>query len=185
MRIIDVSLELLDARGVEATTVHEICERADIAQKTFFNHFPSKRHLFREVAQTSLSRLLRQIEDARKQPLSTSGRIQFFFESIATHAEEAGPMHRELLTELVHVAHESETGQAQTRQLHDAFESLIRDGLDAGDVSTMHDPETLTELLMGSFYALTFNWAHLDGYPVRTHAMALARLLAGSIEKEN
>ena len=183
-RILEVSLELFDARGVDATKVHDICEQADIAHKTFFNHFPSKRHLLREVAQASLERLLLQIEEARKQPASTAERIHYFFESIADNAEEAGPMHRELLTELVHVAHESETGHEQARQLHDAFAALVTEGLEAGDVSDQHDPDTLTEMLMGAFYALMFNWAHLEGYPVRVHSMALARLLVDAIGKK-
>lgn len=183
-RIIEASLALFDVRGVDATKVQDICERADIAHKTFFNHFPTKRHLLREVAQASVERLLLQIEEARKQPASTGERVQYFFQSIADNAEEAGPMHRELLTELVHVAHESETGHEQARKLHDAFESLVREGLDAGDVSDQYDAETLTEMLMGAFYALMFNWAHLEGYPVRVRSMALSRLLVDAISKK-
>lgn len=183
-RIIEMSLELFDAQGVEATKVQDICARADIAHKTFFNHFPSKRHLLREVAQTLLEKLLVEIENARKQPVSTRERILYFFDSIATNAEEAGPMHRELLTELVHVAHETEAGHEQARLLHDAFHDLVQEGLEAGDVSDQHDTETLTEMLMGAFYALMFNWAHLDGYPVRVHSVALSRLLADAIGRK-
>ena len=184
-RIIEVSLELFDARGVDATKVFDICESADIAHKTFFNHFPSKRHLLREIAGISLEGLLLQIEEARKQPVSTCGRVRFFFEAIAASAEEAGPMQRELLTELVHVAYQSGTGQEQTRQLHESFKRLIEDGLDAGDVNTRHDADTLTEMLTGAFYALTFNRAHLENYPVRIHAQALSNLLADAIRKED
>ena len=184
-RIIEVSLELFDARGVDATKVFDICERADIAQKTFFNHFPSKRHLLREIAGISLEGLLLQIEEARKQPISTCARVRFFFEAIATSAEEAGPMQQELLTELVHVAYQSGTGQEQTRQLHDSFKRLIQDGLSEGDVNTRHEADTLTEMLTGAFYALTFNRAHLEDYPVRVHAQALSNLLADAIRKED
>ena len=52
-RILEANLELFDARGAEATKVQDICERADVAHKTFFNHFASKRHLLREVARAS------------------------------------------------------------------------------------------------------------------------------------
>lgn len=183
-RIIEMSLKLFDAQGVQATKVQDICARADIAHKTFFNHFPSKRHLLREVAQASLQKLLVEIENVRKQPVSTRDRILYFFDRIATNAEEAGPMHRELLTELVHVAHESEAGHEQARLLHDAFRGLVQEGLEAGDVSDQHDTETLTEMLMGAFYALMFNWAHLDGYPVRVQSLALSRLLADAIGRK-
>jgi len=49
-RILAASVELFDKKGIEDTKVLEICERADVAHKTFFNHFPSKRHLLRVIA---------------------------------------------------------------------------------------------------------------------------------------
>ncbi len=39
-RILEASTTLFEAKGLEATTVVEICERADVAHKIFFNHFP-------------------------------------------------------------------------------------------------------------------------------------------------
>ena len=51
-RILEASRELFDAQGVATTTVAEICERADVAQKTFFNHFETKPQLLREIAET-------------------------------------------------------------------------------------------------------------------------------------
>ena len=102
-RIREAGLALFEDRGIEATKVQDICEHADIAHKTFFNHFPTKRHLLREIAQDSLGQLLLDIEDARKLSVPTHEKIHAFFDSIADNAEAAGPMHRELLTEMVHI----------------------------------------------------------------------------------
>ena len=44
-RIVAAAMDLFGTRGVESTKIDEICEAADIAQKTFFNHFPTKQHL--------------------------------------------------------------------------------------------------------------------------------------------
>src|SRR5262249_15784741 len=41
-RIVGAARERFAAHGVEIVKVDEICEAADIAQKTFFNHFPTK-----------------------------------------------------------------------------------------------------------------------------------------------
>ena len=49
-RILKAAGDLFTQHGFQATKVAEICEQADIAQKTFFNHFPSKQHLLREIA---------------------------------------------------------------------------------------------------------------------------------------
>ena len=179
-RILEAARALFEKHGVEATKVQAICARADIAHKTFFNHFPSKGHLLREVAQEGVARLVLDIEAVRKLPVSSAQRIRSFFEQIAANADEAGPMQRELLTEMIHVAHEEGAGPEQARQLHDAFGALIDEGLAAGDLTDRHPPETLTDMLMGAFYVLMFNWANLDDFPLREHALATARFLEES-----
>lgn len=182
-RVLEAARELFARQGVDATLVQEICARADIAEKTFFNYFPSKRHLMREIAQEGVYQLLEDIEAVRKEPVSSAERIRLFFEQIAENMELAGPMQREVLTEMVHVAHESGADHEQARQLHDGFGSLIAEGLAAGDLEDTHEPETLTDMLMGAFYVLMFNWANLDDYPIREQARATARFLADSMAR--
>ncbi len=180
-RILEVSSSLFAEQGVEATKVHDICGRADIAEKTFFNHFPSKRHLMREIAQEGVGQLLIDIEAIRKRPISSAERIRLFFEHVADNALMAGPMQRELLTEMIHVAHETGTGHEQAQLLHAAFGALIAEGVAAGDLTARHLPGTLTEMLMGAFYVLMFNWANLDAYPIRERARATAKFVAESM----
>jgi AcrR family transcriptional regulator len=176
-RIVEAAVELFDLRGVGGTTVAAICEKADIAHKTFFNHFPAKQDLLREIASIHLGSLLENLEETRKRPGTTRERIHFFFRLIADNSEAAGPMHRELITEVVHVAHEIGAEPEQARQLHAAFGAIVDEGILLGDITSEHDPGTLTDMLMGAFYALMFNWANLDHYPIRKHALASARFL--------
>lgn len=176
-RILGAAIACFDERGPAAATVTEISERADVAQKTFFNHFASKQQLLRDIAERVLEQLLVDIEDARKLPGSTRARIAHFFARIADNATAAGPMHRELLTELIHTIHAASLETEQTRRLQDAFGAIVRDGLEAGDLTSSVPSETLTEMLMGAFYVLMFNWANLDGYPLRERARAAARFL--------
>ncbi len=180
-QILDCAFELFDHQGFAATRVAEICERADVAQKTFFNHFESKGHLLREIAGEGLDRLLADLEEVRKDCATTGARLQRFFERVADNAEQAGPMHRELLTEMIHVAHEAGTETEQARRLHEAFGALIREGRVAGEVTPDHDDEVLAEMVMGAFYALMFNWANLEDYPLRERAAAASRFLAQAI----
>jgi AcrR family transcriptional regulator len=179
-RMLEAAVALFDERGVHATKVANICERADVAQKTFFNHFASKGQLLRALAEEASRQLLADIETARQAGRTTRERLAHFFEGVAERTKAAGPMHRELLTELIHAIHESGTEPDQTRRLHAAFGALVRDGVAAGDVKQSHAPETLTEMLMGAYYALMFNWANLDAYPIHEQARAAARFLADS-----
>lgn len=184
-RILKAAVEEFDRVGFSATKVSTLCEKADIAHKTFFNHFPTKHDLLREIASVYLDNLLADIEDTRKQPVSTRDRIQYFFERIADNSEAAGPMHRELVTEVVHVAHEAHTESEQARVLHAAFGGIIQDGADAGDIVLDHDHDALTNMLMGAFYALMFNWANLEDYPIRHHAVSLGRLIGDAIGRDS
>jgi len=180
-RILEASVSLFEARGIEQTRVLEICALADVAHKTFFNHFQSKRELLREIARQGLEDLLLNIEDARKQPGSTADRIQFFFEGIADNANGAGPMRRELVSEIVRAAHDCGNEPEQARKLYDAFGGIVRDGLDAGDLTDRHSAETLTEMLMGAYYVLLFNWANLPDYPLHARSLETARFLTDAM----
>jgi AcrR family transcriptional regulator len=180
-RILEASLSLFQHKGIDGTTVVEICKLADVAHKTFFNHFQSKRELLREIARDGVQKVLLQLEESRKADGASSVRIQHFFEGVAEHANESGPMQRELLSEIVHIGHESGDEAEQARQLHDAFAAIVLEGRATGDLTQRYSAETLTEMLMGAYYALMFNWANLDDYPLHERALEMARLLIDSM----
>ncbi|MEE2673257.1 MAG: TetR/AcrR family transcriptional regulator [Myxococcota bacterium] len=182
-RILEASVSLFEQKGIEGTTVVEICELADVAHKTFFNHFQSKHELLREIARDGVQNVLGQIEESLEAGASSAKRIEHFFEGVAEHAKESGPMQRELLSEIVHIGHESGDEPEQARQLHDAFATLVREGRATGDLTQRHSTETLTEMLMGGYYVLMFNWANLDDYPLHERALEMARLLIDSMVK--
>ena len=180
-RILEAAALLFAERGFGPTTVAEICERADVANKTFFNHFHSKQELLRELAGYALSQLLEHVEAARKEGRDTRERLARLFGHVAEAAQEGGAMHRELVTELVHAVHESPARSEHARKLHDAFGAIVSDGLSAGDVTRRHGAETLTEMILGAYYVLMFNYANLDDFPIRRQALAAARFLADAL----
>ena len=53
-RINEAALALFSAKGVELTTVEEICESAEVARKTFYNYYSSKQDLIRELSDSML-----------------------------------------------------------------------------------------------------------------------------------
>jgi AcrR family transcriptional regulator len=180
-RIVAAGLDLFREHGFAETKVAEICDRADIAHKTFFNHFPSKQDLVREIALHGIGELLIDIETARKAGVNTADRLARFFAGMAERSVEAGPMFREVVTELVHVVHESGSPSEQARRIHDAFGAIVADGLAAGEVTRRHDAETLTEMILGAYYVLIFNYANLDDFPLAEQAAAVARFLGDAL----
>jgi AcrR family transcriptional regulator len=181
-RILETARERFAEQGFQETRIADICERADIAQKTFFNHFPTKLDLLREIAHAGIEELMSEIEAARKADLSTCERIHRFFDTVTAHISGAGPKNRDLLVELVHlISGDAAERSDSVRRLHAAFRGIVEDGLALGDVTRRHDPQALTELILGSYYVLIFNYANLDDFPIRERGHAAARILADAL----
>jgi AcrR family transcriptional regulator len=182
-RLLDAARTLFNRKGFEATTVDEICARADVAQKTFFNHFPTKHDVVREIAEAFLDDLGSLVEEARKQPGPTAARLSHLFRRVGEEALEAGPRHKELLVAVARVAQVDGSGPEQTRRLHAAFGALLEDGAAQGELTADHDVAFLTEIVVGVFIAILLNWQSLESYPVREHLEEAARFLGCAISR--
>ncbi len=179
-RIVAAAIALFDEQGFEATKVSEISERADVAHKTFFNHFPSKQHLLEAIARFAMDEHLAGVEELRKQPMTSRERIRCFFEWLADRCEDAGALRPELVHEIIRFTHANHP-EGVAQKLHDSLAGIVRDGLEAGDVTREHDEETLVEMLLGAYYALMLSWTNFEGYPLRERATAAGRFLASAI----
>ncbi|MFP6665489.1 MAG: TetR/AcrR family transcriptional regulator [Deltaproteobacteria bacterium] len=180
-RILEAAKELFEERGVTATTVAEIAEHADVATKTFFNHFPTKQNVVEELAHAAIEIFVRELASLRTEAVDLRAWLLRFFDHVADSVTEAGPMHREYITEIVHAISSDADHPGQARQMREVFLEVVRDGVARGEVETRYDIETQSELIIGAFYSLMFSWTHLDGYPVRKRARAMARLLGDTL----
>lgn len=179
-RILEAALSLFETLGYEATTVTEIARRADIAYGTFFNHFPSKLHLLREISDLALQDLFENVEELRKRPGSFAEHLVALFESSTERAEGKGPQMRELTGAMMALAFPENAGQ-DNRRIRLAFRRILEDGVTAGEVRDGIDLDTLTEVVVGTWYSLFLSWVHFDDYPLRERASSVARFLAGTL----
>ena len=180
-RIVEAAAELFQAKGFKAARVAEICALADVAEKTFFNYFPTKRDVLREIADASVDQLRGDVEAVSAASLSTEERLVAFFDHMAERIVLGGPRNRELVTELVHVLNDSEDRSDRAQLLLGAFGAIVEKGIAAGEVTRRHAPETLTEMILGAYYVLMFNYANLEAFPIAEHAQASARFLADAL----
>lgn len=180
-RILAAATEQFAAHGVESVKVDEICHAADIAQKTFFNHFPTKQHLLREIAESFLQSLLGILEEARSEGGTTAQQLERFFALVATEVERGGPMHRSFVMEVIRLVHVTPANVEQSRQLYDAFGAMLRKGVRAGDTTTAYPVPVLSEIVVGAFNTLMLNWLGIEDYPFRARATVMARFLADAL----
>jgi AcrR family transcriptional regulator len=182
-RIVESAVELFENQGYEATTVAEIVRRSDIAYGTFFNHFPSKLHLLREVADHSMRDLFENVEEVRKQPGDFAARLVLLFERSAERTLAKGPQMRDLIGAMMALAFPATAGN-DDRRIRQAFGRLLEDGADRGELRDDVDRETLLEVVVGAWYSLFFSWVHFDDYALRERAGKAARFLAGTLVAE-
>ncbi len=71
-KIIEAARDLFDQQGFNATTMEQVAEKADVAKKTLYNHFPVKEAILAEFVRSALEALgpalinkLEQLPDTR------------------------------------------------------------------------------------------------------------------------
>lgn len=154
-RIFQAALSLFTERGFAATTVEEICTRADVAKGTFFNHFPRKEATLGYLAE----RWLTEAEQRAAAILAGSGAA---WEKLLTmFTEFAGFYERErgLAGALV---------QEWTRQLYagdevwmrwqDLGARIVRELQEHGEVRADVDPRRANSLLQGVYHGTVQQW---------------------------
>jgi AcrR family transcriptional regulator len=179
-RIVTAAGVLFGERGVEATTVAEICARADVAHQTFFNHFPTKQDLVREIARIGHAFFLDAIGTALEKGRTTGDRLAHLFATVHEAAAAAGPMHQDLVSETYREALAVREGERE-RAIHLAIERLVRRGRAEGDVSRDHAIEDQAALIFGGFSQLMFEWTHRRDFPIADRSARMARLLADAL----
>jgi AcrR family transcriptional regulator len=87
-RILQASFELFRKHGFEATTVEEICERADVAKGTFFNYFPRKEAVFSYLSESWVTEAEEQVSQLLNDGSPTWEQVCDAFIAFAAYYEQ-------------------------------------------------------------------------------------------------
>ncbi len=180
-RILDAATALFSERGYDETKVSDICERADVAYGTFFNHFPEKRSLLRTLADGSVERVAERLEELAKAPGSIEDHLIQLFEGGAQQFEAEGPARRDLMGRILAIAY-TEAPERADRLFHAAFESFLAEEVARGRVRDDVPVETLAEVVSSTLASMSLSWVHFDDFPIRKRAASAARFLAGALK---
>jgi AcrR family transcriptional regulator len=176
-RIVAAAFDLFLSQGVTATTIEEICERADVANRTFFNHFATRQDMIRALAERRLVNLHNVVFDRADE--AVPARLVGVFEDIAATLVKSGDTYREMIGEMLAT---SDYGVQRGFILHDTFVELVKEGIARGEVTARHDAETLADIIVGALSGGIVNWTVDRTYSLETNlhnlGVALAELLA-------
>lgn len=179
-RIMEAAMARFIRQGFDETTVDQIAEDADVAQKTFFNYFPTKQELFRELAEQRIEELREILEEERDRAGSTRAKLEHCFVRLSELLEQRRRLARDLILEVLRARPPGSSG-ADISKLHAAFGALLRDGQAAGEVRRDQPVEFLAEMVVGGFGAVMNNWVNLPNYPVKDRLAQTAAFLGGAI----
>ena len=179
-RILAAAMERFVVQGFADTTVDQIADDAGVAQKTFFNHFPTKRGVFQELAEARLGELEEILEEERHVPGGTRTKLEHCFLRLADLIESRGLFARDLVLELQRSAVPGRQS-ADISRLQAAFGGLLRDGQRSDEVRTDLPIDFLTEMTLGAFSAVMTRWVNFSGYPLKDRLALAAAFLGDAV----
>lgn len=176
--ILATAAELFARDGFDATTVERIASAADIAPATFFNHFPSKEDVLREVGQDVFWRFRRLVDEQLERPVSSIDRLHGFADRSGELVRRAPEMTRRVLIAVLRSSRPGESG-AELRSMQADFARLLRSGREgAGDVPAGLDVDLAAEILVSVVIGAMTHWINDPSYPLETRLRDSMSLLA-------
>ena len=144
-RIFKAAFGLFKRQGVEATTIDEICEKADVAKGTFFNYFPHKEAVFGYLAEDWFAQAEAESAAIIARPGRVGPQIIAMFSELAAFYEEEPALARYVLQEWMQNQH-SDTDE-MCRHWDDLALRLIRKLQANGELRTDETPERLAGVM--------------------------------------
>ena len=156
--IIEAATTLFAERGLRATSIQDICGTADIAERTFFNHFPTRDHLYEAIADRRIEGLTAVIDTVTGDPRPLTDRLPDLFTTI-DRTVAAQPAYRELVGAMLNTRPYGASPLSRSTPAAAAVLALVGDGVERGEITTRSRPEVLADLLLGSLLLAVANWS--------------------------
>lgn len=163
--LIQAAIELFQSKGVAGTTLEEICERADVALRTFFNHFETREHLHEAIARERAVQLATLIEAWSGDPRPFPERLAELLAAIGAYLADR-PAYREFVGEMLHLRPARGSETVRSGCLGQATRGFVATAVARGEVSERHGPEVLSDLVLGAITITLSNWCADGDYDV-------------------
>jgi len=177
--LLEAAIALFQAQGVRATKLEDICARADVSPRTFFNHFETREHLYRAIVLQRATQMAVMLDTRAASPEPFDTKLRALLAAIGTWLA-AHPAYREMVREMLALAFTGEREGA--RILDTALVRFMAAAAGRGEVTDRHPPEVLADLLLGAITTALRRWCDDEDYDLakglRLAGSALSDLLA-------
>jgi AcrR family transcriptional regulator len=155
-RIVDAALDLFARHGIDATTIAQISEAADIGKGTFFTYFPTKEAVFVDVGAVMLSMMT----EGATQALAAGPRAQL--EQLLVPALQWHQQHPALsrlsIEVLMRTAPVLEVDASNIGALHGLLAGLVAQGQAEGHFKPGTSPDVAATLITGLYFMALQRW---------------------------
>lgn len=158
-KIFSTAVELFLKQGYDNTTIEQIAEQADVAKRTFFNHFPTKEAVLGylgayrlAMAGVMLEQELSRVHSAREKIITV---LRIFANENEQHKEITRLIVWETFSRKVASLGPERENQEQFRRL---LTELVAEGQRQGEFRDNFEPTQGAGVLIGTYFYVLFLW---------------------------
>lgn len=155
-RILDAALRLMADKPYDQVRIEDICGEADVANATFFLHFPNKSALVLAYNEDVAAKVE---EKLASDGLNASTRLQTLLKVYLAEWGTHSHLMRQIVLELISQPASGATFNEVSPGLLVLVSDIIRDGQKSGEFSSKIEPETAALALIAAWNALAITWA--------------------------
>ncbi|HEX9705201.1 MAG TPA: TetR/AcrR family transcriptional regulator [Gemmatimonadales bacterium] len=155
-RILEAAFALFRKHGVEATTVEEICEKADVAKGTFFNYFPHKEAVFGYLSETWVADAEEKIGAILAKGTPAWTKVRDVFIEFASFYEEDRELSKHMALEWTRHMHDPE--DATCRRWDELGISVARQLQAKGELRRDVPAERASQVLGDIYHSTIMMW---------------------------
>ncbi len=167
-KITRAALMLFDRDGIADTSIAAIIKEADIAHKTFFNHFPSKDHLLQHIVNTHSASAYEMFRKYFARHSDPAEQLAYCLQQAAEVLQKLDAnRYRELLTfYFMSSASTREFRETQKQAFRELITQILQAAAAQGRLNTQFTVDTLADMVTGLCVSTLLNWCVEENYPV-------------------
>ena len=180
LKILEAALTLMAEKGYDAARVEEICARADVANATFFAHFPTKSALIAAFNDDVAQRLRERLADF---DLPAVERLELLRALMLDEWAARADVLRAIVVDAA--AQDAAVFARSGESLVALVAGIVREGQAAGELEREYDAALVAQCLVGAWRAATLDWAETGdaARARRANRQALDLVLRGALPR--
>jgi AcrR family transcriptional regulator len=180
-RILDSAISLMTERGYDAVKVEDIAARADVANATFFLHFPTKASLLAAFNEQVSLKIAERLEGFQ---LGAVEKLELLRAVVLDEWRRHGALLRKIVADAA--GEDSAALLASSESLAALVAEIVRDGQQADELSREFSAEVVATTLVSAWRASTLQWAATGDAAAarRANREALDLILKGALPRQ-